>query len=44
MASVKVSGLGGVYSKNAAAMQSALVQYGPLAVAINVVSSFFSYK
>ncbi len=32
-----------VQSKNATAMQLALQQYGPLAVAINVINSFFSY-
>ncbi|EFX87406.1 hypothetical protein DAPPUDRAFT_312323 [Daphnia pulex] len=43
MVGAQVSTYGYVQSKNTAAMQSALQQYGPLAVAINVINSFFSY-
>lgn len=32
-----------VQTKNATAMQVALQKYGPLAVAITVVNSFYSY-
>ncbi|EFX87400.1 hypothetical protein DAPPUDRAFT_312328 [Daphnia pulex] len=43
MIAAKVSSFGYVQSNNATAMQLALQQYGPLAVAITVVPSFYSY-
>jgi hypothetical protein len=43
MVGAQVSTYGYVQSKNPAAMQSALQQYGPIAVAITVVPSFYSY-
>lgn len=43
MAGAKVSSYAYVQSKNDTAMQVALSKYGPLAVAMTVVSSFYSY-
>ncbi|XP_057379758.1 uncharacterized protein LOC130702106 [Daphnia carinata] len=43
MVGANVSSFGYVASKNEAAMQSALVKYGPLPVAMNVVPSLYSY-
>ncbi|XP_046647113.1 zingipain-2-like isoform X1 [Daphnia pulicaria] len=39
----KVSTYGYIQSQNATAMQAALQQYGPIAVALNVVDSFYGY-
>ena len=44
MISSKVATYGYVASKSPSAMQSALQKYGPLAVAITVVKSIYSYK
>lgn len=44
MSAAKVSSYGSVISNSPASMQSALQKYGPLAVAITVVNSFYSYK
>jgi hypothetical protein len=44
MIGAKVSTYGYVQSNNARAMQIALQKYGPLAVAIAVVTPFFSYS
>jgi hypothetical protein len=43
MVGAQVSTYGYVQSNNPAAMQSALQRYGPIAVAITVVQSFYSY-
>lgn len=43
MIAAKVSSFGYVQSNNATAMQLALQKYGPLAVAITVVPSLYSY-
>ncbi|KAI9558062.1 hypothetical protein GHT06_014815 [Daphnia sinensis] len=44
MVGAKVSSFGYVQSMNATAMQLALQEYGPLATAMAVVGSFYSYK
>ncbi len=44
MSAAKVSSSGYVTTKNPAAMQAALVKYGPLSAAITVINSLYSYK
>lgn len=43
MVEATVSNFGYVQSQNATAMQLALQEYGPLAVAMTVINSFYSY-